>query len=79
MLSSFNMTPQRMRMIVEAFKESLEQGLAKNGQIVVSIVVLLQGRMTVRSVARRVAHDPDIRLRLAVREGDRDVPRSGSW
>ena len=32
------MTPQRMRMIVEAFKESLELGLSKHGQVVVSIV-----------------------------------------
>lgn len=34
---------------------------------------LAAGGMTVRSVARRVAHDPDIRLRLAVREGDGEV------
>ena len=32
----FNLTPQRMRMIVEAFKDSLELGLSKHGQIVVS-------------------------------------------
>lgn len=29
------MTPQRMRMIVEAFKDTLELGLAKPGQVVV--------------------------------------------
>ena len=32
----FNMTPQRMRMIVEAFKETLELGLSKHKQVVVS-------------------------------------------
>lgn len=37
----FNLTPQRMRMIVEAFKESLELGLSKEGQIVVSDVLIL--------------------------------------
>ena len=33
----FTLTPQRMRMIVEAFKDSLELGLEKDSQIVVSI------------------------------------------
>jgi hypothetical protein len=31
----FTLTPQRMRMIVEAFKDALELGLEKDGQIVV--------------------------------------------
>jgi len=35
--SLFTLTPQRMRMIVEAFKDSLELGLEKPSQIVVSI------------------------------------------
>lgn len=30
-------TPQRMRMIVEAFQETLERGLQKKGEVVVSI------------------------------------------
>lgn len=34
--SRFTVTPQRMRMIVEAFKDSLELGLSKPGQVVVS-------------------------------------------
>lgn len=33
----FTLTPQRMRMIVEAFKDALEIGLAKPGQIVVRL------------------------------------------
>jgi hypothetical protein len=33
--SSFTLTPQRMRMIVEAFSETLELGLMHDGQIVV--------------------------------------------
>lgn len=32
---SFTLTPQRMRMIVEAFKETLETGLQKPKQVVV--------------------------------------------
>jgi hypothetical protein len=32
---SFTLTPQRMRMIVEAFKEALETGLEKPEQVVV--------------------------------------------
>lgn len=37
----FTLTPQRMRMIVEAFKDTLEAGLEKSGQIVVSICFFL--------------------------------------
>lgn len=33
--SSFTLTPQRMRMIVDAFTETLELGLAQAGQVVV--------------------------------------------
>ena len=32
---SFTLTPQRMRMIVDAFKETLELGLEKHKQVVV--------------------------------------------
>ena len=34
----FTLTPQRMRMITEAFKEALETGLQKPGQVVVRII-----------------------------------------
>lgn len=33
----FTLTPQRMRMIVEAFKDTLELGLSKPEQIVVCV------------------------------------------
>lgn len=36
----FTLTPPRMRMIVEAFKEALELGLEKPGQVVVRIKTL---------------------------------------
>lgn len=36
-MGRFTLTPQRMRMIVEAFKETLELGLQKKEQIVVSV------------------------------------------
>ncbi|KAI0733327.1 hexokinase [Fomitopsis betulina] len=41
--SLFTLTPQRMRMIVEAFKESLETGLAKTEQIVPMIPTYVFG------------------------------------
>ncbi|KAI0825991.1 hypothetical protein BC629DRAFT_1578523 [Irpex lacteus] len=41
--SMFTLTPQRMRMIVEAFKESLELGLAKPGQVVPMIPTFVLG------------------------------------
>jgi hypothetical protein len=36
---SFTLTPQRMRMIVEAFKETLELGLQKPNQVVVRMML----------------------------------------
>lgn len=36
-MDRFTLTPQRMRMIVEAFKEALETGLEKNDQVVVRL------------------------------------------
>ena len=36
----FTLTPQRMRMIVEAFKEALETGLEQPGQVVVCTTFL---------------------------------------
>lgn len=37
----FTLTPQRMRIIVEAFKETLELGLNKPAQVVVRIYPIL--------------------------------------
>jgi hypothetical protein len=37
-LFRFTLTPQRMRMIVEAFKDILELGLEKPEQVVVSLL-----------------------------------------
>jgi hexokinase len=34
--SLFTLTPQRMRMIVDAFEETLDKGLAEYDQVVVS-------------------------------------------
>jgi hexokinase len=36
----FTLTPPRMRMIVEAFKEALELGLEKPDQVVVCVKLL---------------------------------------
>ncbi|KAF9453400.1 hexokinase [Macrolepiota fuliginosa MF-IS2] len=41
--STFTLTPQRMRMIVEAFKEALETGLEKNNQVVPMIPTYVFG------------------------------------
>ena len=41
----FTLTPQRMRIIVEAFKETLELGLSKPGQVVVSLRALWQSAL----------------------------------
>ena len=57
------------RMIVEAFKESLETGLAKHNQIVVSSLSFMRRKLF--SMQILVAHDSDIRLRLAIRQGER--------
>jgi hypothetical protein len=38
--SLFTLTPQRMRIIVDAFEEVLEQGLKEYGQVVVSTCLL---------------------------------------
>ncbi len=76
----FNLTPQRMRMIVEAFKESLELGLSKEGQIVVSDVLILSlALVTVRSMARTIAHDSHLRLWMAFRPGVRQLSCCRSW
>lgn len=38
-MTRFTLTPQRMRMIVEAFKDTLELGLEKKNQVVVRIIL----------------------------------------
>jgi hexokinase len=49
---SFTLTPQRMRMIVDAFSETLELGLAHTGQVVVrdSFNILFQIIVTASSL-----------------------------
>jgi len=42
----FTLTPPRMRMIVEAFKEALELGLEKTNQVVVCVKYLSRSRAT---------------------------------
>ena len=61
-----------MRIIVEAFKDALELGLAKHGQIVVRIAlqIYLYSELT-----DFLAYDPNVRLWLAVRKRDRQHPR----
>lgn len=63
-----------MRIIVEAFKDALELGLAKNGQVVVSHSHQLHLNNTV-STLRLIAYDSNLRVRLAHRQGDRELPR----
>ncbi|KAF5384407.1 hypothetical protein D9615_003448 [Tricholomella constricta] len=48
--SSFTLTPQRMRMIVEAFKDTLELGLAKPDQVVLCHVSLRPCRFITNAV-----------------------------
>ena len=59
-----------MRIIVEAFKDALELGLAKHRQIVARLVAVyaLAGKLI--SMA---AHDSHIRIWLANRKGDRQL------
>lgn len=78
-LSRFTVTPQRMRMIVEAFKESLELGLAKHNQIVVSVVSALQGQLVTHIPSYGLAHDSHLCLRMAHRRGEGELSRSRSW
>ena len=41
MTARFTLTPQRMRMITDAFSETLDNGLKKHGQVVVSGILSL--------------------------------------
>ena len=63
-----------MRMIVEAFKDALELGLAKHKQVVVSISPLY----LTHALSALAAYDPDIRIWLANREGGRKLSRRRS-
>ena len=65
-LCRFTVTPQRMRMIVEAFKDSLELGLAKPAQVVVSLPALPLFPFSANQITP--AHDTYICIRLAIRE-----------
>ncbi|KAG6831083.1 hypothetical protein H0H87_006199 [Tephrocybe sp. NHM501043] len=55
--SIFTLTPQRMRMIVEAFKETLEAGLAKPDQVVPMIPTFVFGFPTGKEVGDYLAVD----------------------
>ncbi|KAI1787052.1 hexokinase-domain-containing protein [Ganoderma leucocontextum] len=68
----FNMTPQRMRMIVEAFKETLELGLAKHGQVVPMIPTYVFGWPTSQELGNFLAVDlggTNLRVCLVTLEG----------
>lgn len=71
--SLFTLTPQRMRMIVEAFKESLEVGLAKHGQIVPMIPTYVFGWPTGKEVGNYLAVDlggTNLRVCLVTLQGE---------
>ncbi|KAG6840485.1 hypothetical protein C0991_006428 [Blastosporella zonata] len=55
--SIFTLTPQRMRIIVEAFKETLELGLAKSKQVVPMIPTFVFGFPTGKEVGDYLAVD----------------------
>ncbi|KAI0708353.1 hypothetical protein C8Q76DRAFT_744235 [Earliella scabrosa] len=68
----FNLTPQRMRMIVEAFKESLELGLSKHGQVVPMIPTYVFGWPTGKETGNYLAVDlggTNLRVCLVTLEG----------
>ncbi|KZT08218.1 hexokinase [Laetiporus sulphureus 93-53] len=68
----FTLTPQRMRMIVEAFKDSLENGLAKSGQIVPMIPTYVFGWPTGKESGNFLAVDlggTNLRVCLVTLEG----------
>ncbi|KAI0088406.1 hexokinase [Irpex rosettiformis] len=70
--SLFTLTPQRMRMIVEAFKESLELGLAKPGQVVPMIPTFVLGWPTGQESGNYLAVDlggTNLRVCLVSLEG----------
>ncbi|KAI0030564.1 hypothetical protein K488DRAFT_79558 [Vararia minispora EC-137] len=71
--SLFTLTPQRMRMIVEAFKETLEIGLEKHGQIVPMIPTYVFGWPTGQETGEFLAVDlggTNLRVCLVTLQGD---------
>lgn len=76
--ASFTLTPQRMRMITQAFSETLDNGLKKPGQVVVSLTALVMPRIYPPFYCVSPANDPDFRLWLANGRRDRRLSRSRS-
>ncbi|KAH9835019.1 hexokinase [Rhodofomes roseus] len=71
--SLFTLTPQRMRIIVEAFKETLEIGLAKHNQIVPMIPTYVFGWPTGQERGNYLALDlggTNLRVCLVTLEGE---------
>ncbi|KZP17034.1 hexokinase [Athelia psychrophila] len=71
--SLFTLTPQRMRMIVEAFKDTLENGLAKKAQIVPMIPTFVFGWPTGKETGDYLALDlggTNLRVCLVTLQGD---------
>ncbi|KAJ7322826.1 hexokinase [Mycena albidolilacea] len=71
--SLFTLTPQRMRMIVEAFRETLELGLAKPKQIVPMIPTYVFGWPTGQETGNILAVDlggTNLRVCLVTLEGE---------
>ncbi|OBZ76793.1 Hexokinase [Grifola frondosa] len=71
--SLFTLTPQRMRMIVEAFKESLELGLSKHGQVVPMIPTYVFGWPSGNETGNFLAVDlggTNLRVCLVTLEGE---------
>ncbi|KJA23961.1 hypothetical protein HYPSUDRAFT_39485 [Hypholoma sublateritium FD-334 SS-4] len=71
--SIFTLTPQRMRMIVEAFKETLELGLEQSGQIVPMIPTFVFGWPTGQEKGDYLALDlggTNLRVCLVTVQGD---------
>ncbi|PCH36956.1 hexokinase [Wolfiporia cocos MD-104 SS10] len=69
----FTLTPQRMRMIVEAFKESLELGLSKPGQVVPMIPTYVFGWPTGKEQGNYLAIDlggTNLRVCLVTLQGE---------
>ncbi|KAF7968155.1 hypothetical protein HWV62_31734 [Athelia sp. TMB] len=71
--SLFTLTPQRMRMIVEAFKDTLELGLQKPGQVVPMIPTFVFGWPTGKEKGDYLALDlggTNLRVCLVTLQGD---------
>lgn len=69
----FTLTPQRMRMIVEAFSESLETGLSKPGQIVPMVPTWVFGWPTGKETGDYLALDmggTNLRVCLVTLQGE---------